>query len=365
MRRFWIFIFLLIVPLTGCQTASSSKVTVEPADFSHKDELVSRDGFAALADRRIFTVMAFLNAVGFDEEANGQQMHPVRVRVRQLVSEAAAKHPRKLERWKQYYRVRPAGTFVYQDYALSLSADYPFRRIRPDEEIGYKLNLPGFSGFPAVLNDFWRTVGLEEIWNDVKPAYVKEINKYDIDGMNREMTFLWRYLRMPRKDNNVIVEVPDLLDTHYHAIGAGYENYIYNVESPGSYSYRLNIHEYLHSIVNEIVQKNYAAYADKIKGYYEAGENKPFVKSYHSLEVFTSECMVRAIDWRLRMHLADDFKAQQKASQARVEYLSSEGLTLTEPFFSLLGDYEKSIMPFEEFVPVMFEKLPPYEEQPD
>ncbi len=354
----------LVAMLSGCHNAAGPNVIVKPAVFSHADEIIRKDGFAVLADRRIFTVMAFLNAAGFDEEAEGKQMHPVRVRVRKLVSDTAAKHPQKLRQWKQFYKEHPYGTFVYQDYAVSLSADFPFRRIRPDHEVGYPWALQAFSQFPDVLNDFWKTVNLESIWNDVKPAYVEEINKYDIPGMEHEMTFLWQYLRMPRKDSFVIIHIPDLLDRHNHAIGAGYENYYYNVESPGAYSYRLNIHEYLHSIANDIVKKNYIPYAEKLKGYYLAGKDKPMVKTYQEPVTFTYECMVRALDHRMSMFLKDDEKLK-KRYEARVDGLSSSGLTLTGPFYQLLSDYEQSQMPFDEFVPIMFEKLPQCQEAQD
>jgi hypothetical protein len=52
--------------------------------FNHPDEIVKGQGFMVLADRRLFVVMAFLNAVGMDEEFPGKPMHPVRVGVREL-----------------------------------------------------------------------------------------------------------------------------------------------------------------------------------------------------------------------------------------------------------------------------------------
>ena len=119
----------------GCRSNDS----VKSLSFSHQDEMVRQGDFIVLADRRIFAVMAFMNACGFDNEYPGQQMHPVRLRVRKAIHEKAVNHANALERWKKYYREHTMGSFCYQDFALSLNDDYPFRRIRPDSELGYPL----------------------------------------------------------------------------------------------------------------------------------------------------------------------------------------------------------------------------------
>lgn len=119
----------LILSVLGCMIIGGcrSNVSVEPLRFSHEDEFVRHGDFIVLADRRIFAVMAFMNACGFDTEYPGQKMHPVRVCVRKAIEERAANHAEALKRWKKYYREHTMGSFCYQDFALSLSDDYPFR----------------------------------------------------------------------------------------------------------------------------------------------------------------------------------------------------------------------------------------------
>ena len=104
--------------------------------FSHPDEIVRGQGFAVLADRRMFATMAFINAMGYDYEMKEMEMHPVRVKVRETLSKTLADHPRKARKWKKYYKSRHLPVFCYLDYALSLDEDYPFRRIRPNDELG-------------------------------------------------------------------------------------------------------------------------------------------------------------------------------------------------------------------------------------
>lgn len=348
---------LLCCFMAGRSCSSAAALTEQPVMFTHSDEMFARPGFLVLADRREFAVMAFLNAVGFDEEAKGQQMHQVRVKVRRLISENLAAHTDKLQAWRKFYQGRQLATFHYQDFALSLNTDYPFQRIRPDRELTYARTARELRDFPEILNDFWVTAELAHVWAEVKPDYLAEIRKYDLEKMQRQLAFLWEYLRMPRQDTFVLVNIPNLLDAHFEAIGARYENYYYSVESPGAGSYDLNIHEYLHSIVNPLVKANYAGYEAKLRAYWRAGEGKPFSKTYGAPETFTFESLVRALDHRLAVLSTQDPDARKRCEDRLAEQ-TNQGLTLAMPFYRLLVEFEQSGKSFREFMPVLFEKLP-------
>jgi hypothetical protein len=334
-------------------------VSVEPLKFSHEDEFVRHGDFIVLADRRIFAIMAFMNTCGFDNEYSGQQMHPVRLRVRKAIEGKATHHAEALERWKKYYQNNTMGSFCYQDFALSLNDDYPFRRIRPDSELGYPFTRERLADFPDILNEFWETLEMEQVWEQVKPDYLADIHKYDFERMAKKLSFIWEYLRLRRKDNFTFVSVPNLLDTHYHAIGAKYENYWYMVESPGAHSYDFNVHEYLHSVINSLVEANYDAYREKLDGYFEAGKDMPMAKSYGRPVTYAYECLVRALDHRINAVMTND-PATTTSREKRIAILTKEGLLLVGPFYRLLSEYEKSEKNFEQFLPEMLEKLPEY-----
>lgn len=346
--------------LAGCSIWPGQKVKSEPVSFTHPDEVIKGEGFMALTDRRVFAVMAFLNATGYDEETKGQQMHPVRVKVREMMAANLAEHPKKLKAWRKYrnsFVRKYMETYNFQDFALSLNTDYPFRRIRPNEELGYSYTSWILADFPDVLNDFWATAKLGEIWEQVRPEYIAEIRKYDFEKMKRQMDFLWSYLRMERRDTLTLVNVPDPLDTHFHAIGAGYEGYYCSVESPGAYAYDLNAHEYLHSIVNDLVKTNVKAQKAKLLKYYRAGKDEPLCKAYQSPVGFTSESLVRALDHRLAVLQTDD-PAEKKRIEGQVAWETEKGLLLVRPFYNLLAEYEQNDKPFDQFLPTLLERLP-------
>jgi hypothetical protein len=341
----------------GCATDHAPSVVPQPVVFTHSDELRRGDGFVVLADRRLFATMAFLNATGYDDEAKGKAMHPVRQQVRKQVSENLARYPGQLQRWRDYAKSRGLADFHYQDFAFSLEPDFPFRRVHPDPELGYPVEADRLRNFPEVLKTFWLSAGLSNIWSGVKSEYVAELNKYDLPTMQRQMAFLWEYLRMPRQDTLTIVIVPNLLDHHYGAQGARYGRFYYCVENPEASAYGLDFHEYLHSVVNPLVEAHYPKSKDKLIRYYNTGKGGPGSEAYQDPVTFTFECLVRALDRRIRAKWSGD-AATVALVEGQVREDTANGLTLTRPFYEMFQEYETTGMSFEMFVPVMFSRLP-------
>ena len=242
---------------------------------------------------------------------------------------------------------------------MSLCDDYPFKRIRPDHEVGYAFMVKALAGFSQILNEFWETLDVEQVWEEVKADYLADIGQYDFQRMNHQLAFVWEYLRLERKDCFTFVTVPNLMDRYYHAIGAQYENYWFMVESPGAVSYGMNVHEYLHSMINSMMDRCYEDHCTKLNAYCSAGKGMPLAKSYSIPQVYAWECLVRALDHRIGGLMSGESSVLE-AEQRRIEYLNRDGLFLVQPFYELLDDYEASEMNFEEFLPVMLERLPEY-----
>jgi hypothetical protein len=353
MKKAVLLFLITTVLLGGCRT----NTRVEPLSFSHQDEIIRNGEFIVLADRRVFATMAFMNASGFDEEIKGKQMHPVRARVREIMKEKAAEHPRHFKKFEKYYHKNMLDSFAYLNFCLSLSADYPFRKIRPDSELGYPFTTKQIADFPEVLNDFWEIMDLNAVWVQVKPDYIREIHKYDFVKMRWQLEFIWDYLRMQRKDNFVFVSVPNFLDRYWSASGGQFENYWYMIEGPETGDNTLSIHEYLHSFINPMVKAAYKPYKLKLDGYLKAGWDK--APTYRATDTYTFECLVTALDERISVLMENDPNITA-GCEARVRKQTENGLTLAGPFYKLLSQYEQSGKNFEEFLPVMLDQLPEY-----
>jgi len=353
-KQLFILICFAGMTVTGCH----SSVKVEPLSLSHEDEYIRKGSFIILADRRVFATMAFLNTCGYDDELPNYSMHLIRIKVRKMIENNLTGSPEKLQAWQNYYKARIMGAWQYVDFALSLNSDYPFKRIRPDKELNYAWTAWMLADFPMILNDFWITARLGQVWSECKPDYLTEVGKYDPDKMVRQMTFIWQYLRMQRADTYIIVHVPNPLNRHATASGARFENYFYSTDGPGS-NVNLNVHEYLHTIVNQIVDKNYARFKTKLDKYYQAGKDASISQPYQELKAYTSECLVHALDYRIYVQQSSN-PAIAKFIEAKVNTLTNNGYTLLKPFYESLAEFEKSTLDFEHYFPIMLDKLPEY-----
>jgi hypothetical protein len=316
----------------------------------------------ALADRRVFVTMAFLNATGFDDQPEGIAMHPVRQKVRKRVGEALAAHPEKLRKWRQYVQSKQLYSSPCQNFALSLQTDYPFDQIRPAPELWEPGRAALWRDFPEALREFWLAADLTNLWNEVKGDYLAVLNNYDFGAMQRQMDSLWGYLRTPRQDRLTLVNVPNLLDAHHQAMASRYENYYYCVEGPDAGDGRtFNAHEYLHFIVNPLVKTHFPAYQAKLLRYYNAAALRPLSDSYREPVTFTCECLVRALDHRfiVQSHIhATNASLIRRAQASQVAEISAKGLTLTRPFYQALQEYEAGHLSFDAFLPLLFARLP-------
>jgi hypothetical protein len=286
-------------------------------------------------------------------------MHPLRLKVRQKLAENLASHPAQLRAWQAYYKQHPLGSWKYANFALSLSADFPFRRLRPARELHDTWMAGMLADFPDVLNGFWVTAKLDQVWAEVRPDYLAEIKRYNPQRIADEMAFLWDYLRMPRKDGYVIIQVPNPLQRSASASANRFEHYFYSVDGPGSSGGGLNVHEYLHTFVNDLVKGNYADQKRKLRPYYEAGKDAPISRTVRDPVSWSAECLVHALDHRITVRRLSD-PAVRKGVEANVASLTRGGYPLLQPLYAGLADFERSGQPFDQYLPVLLRRLPDF-----
>jgi hypothetical protein len=349
--------------IAGCSVIPP-RVKVEPLAFKHPDEIVKGtggdEGCWIMADRRVFAAMAFLNSVGYDEEAQSYEMHPVRIKLRGKLAQTLAGHSEQLRAWKKYYHAHLYGSWKYADFALSLTADYPFRRIRPAREVREgQWVAAGLRGFPRVLNEFWIVARLESLWAELKPEYLAEANRYDLPRMGQQSRFLWQYLKMPRMDHYTLIEIPNPLQRSASASAHQFESYFYSVDGPDSGTGALNVHEYLHTFVNDLLKTNIGPQKRKLRPYYEAGKDAPISATVRDPVGWPTECLVHALDHRIGVLLATN-PALKQSIEADVTNLTRGGYTLLEPLYLALADFEKSGQPFDVYLPTLLSNLPDY-----
>jgi hypothetical protein len=339
--------------LTVLSAAHGNTAAQASQSFSaHADEFQQAAGFIVLADRRMFTVMAFLNAAGYDSEARGSEMLPLRAKVRQMVAGNLHESPQKLAAWRRQYASYVKARILlpqYQEYALGLTPDYPFRPAFPvrRKQLG-KLH--------ETLNDFWRTARLDAIWEAVKPDYMSEVRAYQFDALESGVDAVWAYLRMARSDTFTFAIVPNPLCQSFtaQAVQRGVHYYIVNGPRVGR---GFNSHEYLHSIVDPVVNATLARQRRKLEEYFRASKGRTIY--YGTVPNFTSECLIHALTPRLALK-RDDSPERRAANEREIADLMDRGFLLVRPFYGLLAGFESSHLRFDQFVPQLLDELPAY-----
>jgi hypothetical protein len=344
---------LVVLAFGGFNLAGHAEEWYVPS--LHPDEVLNGRECVIVADRRIFAVMAFINASGFDEEANGQTMHRVRIDVRRLVQTNLLSHTNELAVWKKHYSDLKCSNADYIEYAMLLSPDYPFRKVGPDDLYYNQDVLRKMNGVVNDVNEFWTAAQLDRVWNTVKPDYIAELQKYNIDRTSEDLDFVWEYVRMPRREARIMVTVPNLIDRHFSADSMGCGKYFVSVEGPGSNDYRLNVHEYLHEIVNPATARWRDEYLARLQPYFDRWKNFPGRHGYDTLQMYVQESMVRALEARVSVKLRPELSARKKG---QVAHDVKSGFELTGVFYENLAEFETGKGPFDDFVKGLFERLP-------
>ncbi|MFB3068273.1 MAG: hypothetical protein ACE1ZI_03295, partial [Acidobacteriota bacterium] len=157
--------------LVGCLCSTlSAQSSDSVADLVNMDLTV---------DVRIFTVLAALNAAGFNFETPGREMSQVRQALRQELQQT---DPDLLERLQTFYNGhrqgsdRGADQVAYISLALLLSGP-------PDFQLTVKAeDLPGDAwqvlGFENLVQEFYQKAGIASLWQRYQPAYADELTAY-------------------------------------------------------------------------------------------------------------------------------------------------------------------------------------------
>jgi len=164
--------------LLGCLCSTlSCQLSVLTAQSSDSvADLVNMD---LMVDVRMFTVMAALNAAGFNYETPGREMSQVRQGLRQELQQT---DPGLLERLQTFYNGhrqgsdRGADQVAYVSLALLLSGPPDFQLTVKAEDM--PADAGQVSGFETLVQEFYQKAGIASLWQRYQPAYTDELTAY-------------------------------------------------------------------------------------------------------------------------------------------------------------------------------------------
>ncbi|HSR68591.1 MAG TPA: hypothetical protein VLU25_11690 [Acidobacteriota bacterium] len=309
-------------------------------------------------DLRVFTVMAAINAAGFDYEKDGQSMSDVRQSVRSALEQSLdeSMKARLAASFQQHAQVAsPRDRHVaYTSLALILSGP-------PDFQLNMKeADMPGDTwrvrGFQSLLADFFKMGKIDELWDRYRSRYTTELAGY-VPVLRESIRRTLDYFRIPVRvmvDRRIIL-IPDLLNAHDIVNARNLERTYYVVvgptDDPSNNVVQLQ-HEYLHTLVDPLMARQ-SKVLEEHRGLFELAEAQPQMRSViqQRYELMVIESLIEAI--QLRMN-----PPPEEAMKERTVRLFREGLVLFPFFYRSLADYEENeLLALPSFLDIILQNI--------
>jgi tetratricopeptide (TPR) repeat protein len=300
------------------------------------------------ASPSLFTVLAAINAAGYDAELNSPNTHALRQTIRQ---ELAARNLASIHELKQFYkahRQRDDTAELSQYISFALSADGP-----PDFAFKFRtVDLPPdvapLQGLSALLSRFYREANLEELWKKAQPAFEQIIARYHepVSGAVLEAN---SYLRTPTGTylgRNFQIYV-DLLGAPNQFHTRSYADDYYVVVTPSAEPLIEEVrHAYLHYLLDPLATK-YAANLNKKKALGDFAQPAPALEPHYKSDflLLATESLIKAIEARLA-------RKPVLAGQA-----FREGFILAPHFAEQLPAYEKQPQAMRLYFPELVDSI--------
>ena len=290
--------------------------------------------FDMAATKRIFTVYAFLNVVGYDGGIDGWGFTPMRIQIRDAM---AGIDPNLIEKMKDHYK--DIGSYGWADYALTLTGEGPFQETSRTQE----RTLGRFDGTISVLNEFYIKGGLDGLWQMVEPDYLGHA-EVALPQVESALSDVYTYLHQSSSSDIHIYYVPNWLDRYSAGRVFTYDNerFIVMTRASSNYSFKETIrHELLHIELDDVLDRNKDNIEARIKLFPPMPE--AIKKSeYQPYSYFFEECLVRAIT----VHMAVLWDPAQQPYSSRTHNLGK--FFLIEPIMEALQEIETSTGDFEQ-----------------
>ncbi len=307
-------------------------------------------------DARIFAVMAAINLAGFDLDAGDLTDNPTRRLVRERLSVVSGDLRQRL---RDYYRAHDAETTdarrqgKYVSYALQLKGPPQFPCAAAAADLPAEAR--PLIGFEGLLEELWKQADLATLWDQVRPAYVREAEAYR--PLLRSMiidTLHYMHTEARVALDRTVIFIPDLLNGYGVVNARNVENdYVVVVgpARPGEKPLRSLRHEYLHFMVDPLIAK-YFALLPVAEPYLKRAREQPKVKTSYGgdFTIMVTESLIQMME--LRLDRASGERLRRKILEAY-----QQGLVLAPYFEDSLESFEKRQDALQDFYPDMIKGI--------
>ena len=150
-----------------------------------------------IADIRMFTVMAAINAAGYDDGLSAEADHPARKALRQELESVDSSMRNRLRTYYEQHKLQDSELDLshYISFAL-MCGEPPFFDLRAEVPTDLPLDVRSIRGLSALLREFYEVADIEGLWQRYLPAYEEAMLRYQ-DPLIESVFEINGYLRVP------------------------------------------------------------------------------------------------------------------------------------------------------------------------
>lgn len=352
---------ILITSLIGCnnkQNNPSKKDDIK--SLSIQQTQISQDDsgfFNYKPDIRVFTVLAFVNAGGYDPflpDSISRERKEIRIYLDSILTDSF-----KIE-IKNICMASKSHQFIVPQIQSALNLTYPpnFRWL-PDSlksKTGPK-NIKNEEKYLKLLNEFYINADIPKLWKKYSPVFESNNLKYS-QFSSQAINNITEFCRVDssfyyNKYGKFNFFEEELANKGWGSIFSSKDTIFYfmNYQVDGEAAF---YHESLHLLINPITDKYSELLETKKKIIYIASDKRFKLGTYIALNDLFSECLVTTIDFTLREKY-NNYSREEIVNNLEREY--KKGLILVPYFYNSLKKYQESNLTIVQFYPKIIEGI--------
>jgi len=330
---------LFVFPAFG-QTAPAQEKAPTPSAAEQRERTVSIGTSVEL-----FTTLCALDAAGFDSGgASGKSPGRIQLRQRLLALQGPA-----VEALRKYYRehaVSDSAATLSRFVSFALSAGPPpkFAFEQTREEL--PPDALALEGFNEILANFYSEAQIDQLWQHYQPEYDRAVDRYAAP-VSQVVFVTANYLREiqsagSRRRFSVYLEPLVGGNTNFRNRGDNYALVVSPSAEPPVDELR---HAYLHFLLDPIVIRHRTELA-KASSLLNVAARAPRLPAelHNDFSGFFTECMVRAVELRLR-------RLPPVTLAAAIDQAEASGYVLVRSIYGGLDGFEKSAPSMSYYLP--------------
>jgi tetratricopeptide (TPR) repeat protein len=339
-------LFLLLpTPSTYAQKVNSAPPPPPPAARPQR-ETAPVTNITVDASEPMFATMCALLASGFEANVSGENWRPLRAQLRDRMQHQQGPAVEALrEYYKQHDSADPGAALSrYLWFGLVAGPAPDFKPTMRREDLPPEVL--ALEGFSELLSKYYQEQNIHQLWRQMQPAYNSEIERMH-EAVSQIVFVATGYLRAmahPSEQRTFTIIVEPLVGhiTNVRNFGDHYAIVLSGADDIPADVVR---HAYLHFMLDPLPLRYSHVIAVK-RPLFEKAASAPRLApdlkdDYPS---FFSECMVRAVELKLR-------RMSPGERDAALERNDTDGYVLVRPLFAALPKFEGSEPSMELFFP--------------